>query len=456
MSIYNEFTKKEKPVFTGSRFGFGSGAGAGVTGGPGFTQNGNAYSFKWTGDPIEEYSEFDDYLGGLPIDRPIWIKFDMWISPSTTKTVGAAAIVNVVASGHEMAKRDGSDYYTTGQRIISLSGMVTPATSYTSFSMVGANISLIANNNDDNDSYFMNYRGDVVASTGNSNHFLHSNVHVARDGTQIATNTPIRTTTILGDAGLITDDSNGQKESNHYIAFPLTNQATFLYRHSGNWSMIDNVNNTNDWYSQGPNGATASQIADQWSSNWETENSRNKYTTMCDGIKSFWFHRKDSQWILLCEMNFKTQSIRSDWINMEAAPGSQLQDTTEEDYQGDQLFALNGGSAWAYHVDSGTNYQWDVANGWRSRTGMRRVQGLSSLKNTVINSGYKGQSGQDVCGMIKSSSDYRVTFVDHGHDDRGLFNYPSPADSGMGANDTNITVPGHYTVSNPPNTWWSS
>ena len=31
MSIFNEFTKKEKPVFTGSRFGFGSGAGGGGT-----------------------------------------------------------------------------------------------------------------------------------------------------------------------------------------------------------------------------------------------------------------------------------------------------------------------------------------------------------------------------------------------------------------------------------------
>ena len=29
MGIFNEFFKKEKPVFTGSRFGFGSGGGAG-------------------------------------------------------------------------------------------------------------------------------------------------------------------------------------------------------------------------------------------------------------------------------------------------------------------------------------------------------------------------------------------------------------------------------------------
>ena len=28
MGIFNEFNKKEKPVFTGSRFGFGSGGGA--------------------------------------------------------------------------------------------------------------------------------------------------------------------------------------------------------------------------------------------------------------------------------------------------------------------------------------------------------------------------------------------------------------------------------------------
>ena len=33
MGIFNEFNKKEKPVFTGSRFGFGSG-GAGGPGGP--------------------------------------------------------------------------------------------------------------------------------------------------------------------------------------------------------------------------------------------------------------------------------------------------------------------------------------------------------------------------------------------------------------------------------------
>ena len=29
MGIFNEFNKKEKPVFTGSRFGFGSGGGGG-------------------------------------------------------------------------------------------------------------------------------------------------------------------------------------------------------------------------------------------------------------------------------------------------------------------------------------------------------------------------------------------------------------------------------------------
>lgn len=454
MGIFNEFNKKEKPVFTGSRFGFGSGAGG--ASGPGFQQNGNAYSFKWTGDPIEEYSDFDGYLDDLPIDRPIWIKFDMWISPTTTKTVGAGAIVNVVASGQQMAKGAGGDYYTVGQRIISLSGMVTPASSYNSFSLVGSNTDLIANNLDDNDAYFMNYRGDVVAAVGESNQFLQHNVHVARDNSQIATNTNIRTATILGDANLISNDSNGEKESNHYIAFPLANQATFLYRHSGNWSMIGAVDNTNDWYSQGPNGAAASTISNQWTNSWETEQSRNKYTTMSDGIKSFWFHRLNSQYILLCEMNFKTQSIRSDWINMGAAPESQLQDDTEQDLQGDQLFTLNGGSAWAYQVGSGTNYQWDVANGWRSRIGMRRVQGLSSLKNTVINSSLKTETGQDVCGMIKSSSDYRVYFVDHGHDNQGLFNYGSSADTGMASRATDITVPGHYTESSPPNTWWSS
>ena len=456
MGIFNEFTKKEKPVFTGLRFGFGSGAAAGGNE-PGFQQNGNAYSFKWTGDPIEEYSEFDDYLGGLPIDRPIWIKFDMWISPTTTKTVGAGAIVNVVASGAEMAKSDGSDYYTIGQRVISLSGMVTPANSYTSFSLVGSNTDLLANNNDDNEAYFMNYRGDIVASTGNSNQFLQHNVHVARDNTKITDNSDIKTAAILGDAGLIYDGSDGQKTSNHYVAFPLTNQATFLYRHNGNWSMIGAVDNTNDWYSQGPNGPTTSQITSQWGSGWESEDSKSTYTTMSDGIKSFWFHRKDSNYILLCEMNFKTRSIRSDWINM-GSPDSQIQSNavTEEAYQGDQLFTLNGGSAWAYHVGNGTNYQWDVANGWRSRTGMRRVQGLSSLKNTVINGSYKSQTGQDVCGMIKSTSDYRVYFVDHGHDNTGLFSYGGGADAGMASRATDITVPGHYTVSNPPNTWWSS
>ena len=456
--MLDKWHKKENPVFTGitrgvGGFGFGAAAG-GIE--PGFQQNGNAYSFKWTGDPIEEYSEFDNYLGGLPIDRPIWIKFDMWISPTTTKTVGAAAIVNEVGNGEEMAYGSGGgDYYTIGQRIISLSGMVTPANSYTSFSMVGSDIQLISNTNDDNESYFMNYRGDVVASVTNSNNFLDGNVNVARDGSVIATSTPIRTTAILGDSGLITDDSDGQQQSNHYVAFPLTNQATFLYRHTGNWSMIGAVNNTNDWYSAGPNGATISQITSQWGNAWNTENSRNTYTTMSDGIKSFWFHRKNSNYLLLCEMNFKTRSIRSDWINMGTTPDSQLQSAaeTEEDYQGDQLFALNGGSAWAYQVGSGTNYQWDVENGWRSRTGMRRYQGLS-LRNVVINGSYQNQTGQDVCGMIKSSSDYRVTFVDHGHDNGGLFNYGD--DVGLGARDTDITVPGHYTVSNPPNTWWSS
>ncbi len=40
MGIFNEFDKKEKPVFTGSRFGFGSGGGATTAASPGFSASG--------------------------------------------------------------------------------------------------------------------------------------------------------------------------------------------------------------------------------------------------------------------------------------------------------------------------------------------------------------------------------------------------------------------------------
>ena len=40
MGIFNEFYKKEKPVFTGSRFGFGSGDSGGAAAGPGFSASG--------------------------------------------------------------------------------------------------------------------------------------------------------------------------------------------------------------------------------------------------------------------------------------------------------------------------------------------------------------------------------------------------------------------------------
>ena len=40
MGIFNEFFKKEKPVFTGSRFGFGSGGGGGPAGPEAFTVSG--------------------------------------------------------------------------------------------------------------------------------------------------------------------------------------------------------------------------------------------------------------------------------------------------------------------------------------------------------------------------------------------------------------------------------
>ena len=53
MGIFNEFFKKEKPVFTGSRFGFGSGGGGGAAAGPSvvlatggtITQPGNGYAY---------------------------------------------------------------------------------------------------------------------------------------------------------------------------------------------------------------------------------------------------------------------------------------------------------------------------------------------------------------------------------------------------------------------------
>ena len=40
MGIFNEFDKKEKPVFTGLKFGFGSGGGAAGPSGPGVTASG--------------------------------------------------------------------------------------------------------------------------------------------------------------------------------------------------------------------------------------------------------------------------------------------------------------------------------------------------------------------------------------------------------------------------------
>lgn len=426
----------------------------GIGGGAGFKTNGNDYSFLWTGDPIEMYSEFNDYLADLPTNRPIWIKFDMWVSPTTTKTVGAAAIVNEITSGYEMQKQDGSNYYTTNQRIISLSGMVTPASSYTSFSMVGSDQQLISHTNDDKESYFMNYRGDVVMHKDNANNFLQSNVYVARDGSTISSDVSILNATILGDANLIPNDSNGSSPRNHYVAFPLANQAVFLHRRTGDWSMIGNTGNTNDWYEQGPNGATTAEITSQWGSGWETVDSRNNYAHMSDGIKSFWLHHKNKTYVLLCEMNYKTQSIQSDWINQGSSPENQLQQDVEEDMDGDQLFSLNGGSAWAYQVGSGTVYKFHTYWGWRHKEGIRRTSGQNGEQSVTINGSYTNQTGQDVCGTIKSTSDYRVTFVDHGHDNGGLFNFGN--DDGLGARDTDITVPGHYTVSNPPNTWWSS
>ena len=52
MGIFNEFFKKEKPVFTGSRFGFGSGGSAGIPNGP----------FSASGGNVDDTSNFPGYI----------------------------------------------------------------------------------------------------------------------------------------------------------------------------------------------------------------------------------------------------------------------------------------------------------------------------------------------------------------------------------------------------------
>ena len=75
MGIFNEFNKKEKPVFTGSRFGFGAGGGAGsvesekASGGVKFNDSSYTYHIFVQGDTCLLYtspSPRDGLLSRMP------------------------------------------------------------------------------------------------------------------------------------------------------------------------------------------------------------------------------------------------------------------------------------------------------------------------------------------------------------------------------------------------------
>ena len=59
MSIFNEFNKKEKPVFTGSRFGFGGGGAAADSGGPITATGGNSTATPGNGYKYHIFTSSD-------------------------------------------------------------------------------------------------------------------------------------------------------------------------------------------------------------------------------------------------------------------------------------------------------------------------------------------------------------------------------------------------------------
>jgi hypothetical protein len=327
--------------------------------------------YVWGGGAITGVSDFDEVaLNALPESSIIYIRYPLRVG-SSTQTITAAACRNSSL---------------LSQSIFSYNPL-------SNISYLGSISSPVSNSNDDNDALAMDGDGaGIVAWDANANSPTQGN-WARITGTSV-------TTTNAADPWMVTPfPSNVQQ---HLIAFPGTGYATWIK--PGN-SQI-RVGNTSSTYSD--RSGTSAELGDVFNYSGDIKN--NIYS-ISDGINSFVIGRWGQNNAQYIEIDLTDGSIHhSSQINYTSNPSQH--DSTEEDFNGDQLFAING--AVSYHHDG--NFIYGGTTGFRSHPGPFN----SSGKQTFSAGTNADQTGMDICTTVDSNR--YLYFGDWGHDNGGLFN----------------------------------
>ena len=242
--------------------------------------------------------------------------------------------------------------------------------------------------NDDNDSMYMNYKGELcwptnnaynIDSVGNVSRFYGNMQASTISGTNDFARFPIRTGPRRG----------------HYMSFPgVGGEVYFDYLTVGRVY----INGTTYDIPAGDRGlvswgsATDSVIRDTYSIS----------DGICQGIIN-WNGLNSVVWALVFEVNWKTRTLR---ILEQKNTRFLSVDITEEDFNGNQTIAINGGESWhkqgSYFINNG------FSNGWRSRDVPDAVSGsndgyggdMNYALNTNVDGFDADQSGNDLMHAI--------------------------------------------------------
>ena len=451
-------------------------------------------NYEWTGDPIEVIGDWtQDDLDVLPTDRLFYLTFDMYDSPTTTKTIAAVGLVNSISGYSSQTNgNSGGDAYTydglPDGKILSLSIFAGgDATDKMNIAMTGSSYDASGDSTyavDDNDCNVMNHKGDLIqmrdqyvyiplfGSSTNANYAC--DLMVYRNGSSYSQSiSPDSSDGFSNCIGHPEVSSNSDAPPNCavYIPFPAVEKALY------GWSGQD-VTGQNFSYREGYKITDATQVtgdntlfkgihdyfndasdSDKWKSfNWVTSSSvANKSVILTDGIGSFIIGHAGYHGAVYHEVNYKTgQLVNSRTFKMPEKMGHndasntwRVANYTEEDPFGDVLLAVNATTFHGYGL-TGTISQrirFGGRDGWRhpDRAYLERttatgsdsfeVSAAASLQSQKDND----QSGRDYIGMVKN--DGTVTLNTWGHDDHGIFgSNTSHNDNKMGFHDTNIRM----------------
>lgn len=452
-------------------------------------------NYRYTGDPIEVIGDWTQGdLASLPTDRLFYLTFDMYDSPTTTKTIAAVALVNSISGYSSQTNgKSGGDAFTydglpdglyislsilangdaASKKTIALSGGVYNAQNDSVYAI------------DDNDCNVMNHKGDLVQcieqrsfiplhgsadNNGNASNFI-----VYRDGDYLQNNAAPDSANGLSNAlGHPEVSANHQQPpmSAVYAPFPAVEKAIY------GWSGKD-ANNGTLSYNEGYKITDATQVTGvnsflkgiqnkynessdtaYWGAfnHTTTQLVANRSVIITDGIGSFIVGHAGFKGVVYHELNYKTGLlVNSRTFQLpykmcnDQAPSFDASNNTEEDCFGDVLLTVNGTTCFGFSGEDGSGNKWQRLrfggrDGWRhperawlqiSATGTDSFRQSDQAASQAIRN--NDQSGRDWIGMIYANG--TVAMNTWGHDDQGIFGTSSSHnDSMMGFNNTTMKM----------------